>query len=80
MSRYARGISISVPLTAIDKDFCTSMSNTLKSSRGSIPLKVFVTHNDMSLTMMARDHKVDVKKFLKSIGEMESVYNVKIES
>ncbi len=80
MSRYARGISISVPLTAIDKDFCTSMSNMLKSSKGSIPLKVFVTYNDMSLTMMARDHKVDAKKFLKSIGEMDSVYNVKIES
>ena len=80
MARYARGITISVPLNVIDKDFCTSMAKTLKSSKGSIPLKVFVTHNDMSLTMMAREHKVEVRKFLDAIKGMDCIYNVKIES
>ena len=78
MSRYARGLSIAVPLRFIDKEFCDFMSKTLNSCKGSIPLKVFVTHNDMSLTMMPRGHKVDIKAFLKAIGDMKCIYNVKI--
>ena len=78
MGRFARGLSIAVPLSCVNQQFCNKMSKILAGSKGSIPLKVFVTHNDMSLTMMPRGQKVDAKKFLKAIDGMDCVYNVKI--
>ena len=78
MARFARGLNIAIPLSCVNKEFCSKMSKILADSKGSIPLKVFVTHNDMSLTMMPRGQKVDAKKFLKAISGMDCIYNVKI--
>jgi hypothetical protein len=79
MARFARGISISVPLKSIDKSFCNSLSTAINSSKGSIPLKVFITNDGMSLTMMPRGSKVEPKKFLKAIKQIGNITNVKVE-
>ncbi len=80
MSRYARGISISVPLMQIDKPFCDSIARILDNCKGSIPVKVFVTNNGLSLTMRPHATKVKPKEFLKAISQIDCISNVKIES
>ena len=80
MARFARGISFTVPLESIDKEFCGSLAKTIDSNKGSIPLKVFVTHNGMSLTMMPHGTKVRPKEFLKALSQLDCISNVKIES
>ena len=82
MELFAKRLVLHIPLDNISNEFSEKLLNITKKNKGKSSLSIIVedSKNNLSLTMNARNTKVNVKNVVEKIREFSEIRTYRIES
>lgn len=71
--KYGKSITIVVNSEKIDKEFVKTISKAASNCKGNVPIRMIIRDDelDMSVTLNASKHKVDMRSFIPTIEELQ---------
>ena len=79
MDKYTARLSFTLPLEAVDEDFCKRLTQLVRKHRGDVPLQAIVVDapRNLTLTLNTPDLKVAVHDILPGLETLKGVSGVK---
>ena len=79
MDKYTARLSFTLPLEAVDEDFCKRLTQLARKHRGDVPLQAIVVDEsrNLTLTLNTPDLKVGVHDILPALETLKGVSGVK---
>ena len=79
MTKYASAVRFSVDLSSVDQNLCETLSKMMEECQGTVPVRATIVHGDLSMSMVADDHKVNPKEFLKRLEQLPGIADIRVE-